>query len=44
MEHMYLDEIDVVGSGEVEAIKNDELMEVDHPDGSLRDVLLHNGL
>ena len=40
----YLDEIDVVSSGEVEAIKNDELMQVDHPDSGLRDVLLQNCL
>ena len=34
----------MVSSGEVEAVKNDELMEVDHPDSGLCDVLLQNCL
>ena len=34
----------MVGSGEVETIENDELVQVDHPDSGLRDVLLQNCL
>ena len=40
----YLDEIDVVCSGEVEAVEDDELVQVDHPHSGLGDVLLQNCL
>ena len=40
----YLDEIDVVCSGEVEAVEDDELVEVYHPHSGLGDVLLQNCL
>ena len=34
----------MVGSGEVETIENDELVQVDHPDSGLGNVLLQNCL
>ena len=39
---MHLDQVDVVGSGEVEAIENDVLVQVDHPHSGLGDVLLQD--
>ena len=40
---MHLDQVDVVGSGEVETIENDVLVQVDHPHSGLGDVLLQDG-
>ena len=39
---MHLDQVDVVGSGEVETIENDVLVQVDHPHSGLGDVLLQD--